>query len=189
MTDRERFQKIMRYEPVDRLPVFALEPFERPAIERWRREGLPADKTPIEFLRMAQFDRAGGIGISPVPEYEKKVLFEDADYLVETTGMGTTLKRCKSAPTTFYGHVDHPIKTRVDWDRYKERLDPNTPERSRYTITPADARRLNASENPVSVCLFPFFFRFGFYTMGMERFLTTFHIDDLQISDHVFPNA
>ena len=42
MTNRDRFLSIMRYEPVDRLPVMALEPFEKTAIERWHTEGLPA---------------------------------------------------------------------------------------------------------------------------------------------------
>ena len=41
MNDRERFRRIMAYEPVDRPPVLALEPFEESAIARWRKEGLP----------------------------------------------------------------------------------------------------------------------------------------------------
>jgi hypothetical protein len=149
MNNRERFLRIMRYEPADRLPVMALEPFEEPAIERWHGEGLLSGKTPVEFLKMAQLVRIGSVGPHPVPAFEEKVVSEDSEYLVATTAMGTTIKRCKTAPSTFYGHVDHPIKTRGDWERYKERLDPNAPD------------RLNASDDPVGVCFFPFFFRFG----------------------------
>ena len=46
MTDRERFRRVMAYEPVDRLPVMALEPYEAEALERWRTRGLPGRRRP-----------------------------------------------------------------------------------------------------------------------------------------------
>ena len=188
MTNRERFLRTMRYEPVDRLPVLELEPLEQPAIERWRGEGLPPDETPARFLKMAQFVYAGGVGLNPIPAFEAKVVSENSEYYVATTAMGTTVKHDKRAPTTFYGHVDHPIKTRSDWERYKERLDPDSPERLAAVLAPENVRRLNASDNPVGICFFPFFFRFGFYTMGMERFLTAFH-DEPDLMHEMFSHA
>jgi len=41
MTNRERFSRVLRYEPVDRLPVFEWAPWWDQTIERWHREGLP----------------------------------------------------------------------------------------------------------------------------------------------------
>jgi uroporphyrinogen decarboxylase len=178
----------MRYEPVDRLPVMALEPFEQPAIERWREEGLPPQKTPVGFLKMSQLVYTGGVGLDPVPAFEEKVVSEDSEYLVERTAMGTTVKRCKTAPSTFYGHVDHPIKSRGDWERYKERLDPDASGRLVDILDPHNVHRLNASDDPVGVCFFPFFFRFGFYTMGMERFLTAFH-EEPDLMHEMFSHA
>ena len=175
MNARERFLRIMRFEPVNRLPVMALEPFEKTAIERWRKEGLPPDTSPVDFLGMDQLVYVGGVGLGPVPAFEARLLHEDAEYLVETTSMGATVRRRKDAPSTFYGYIDHPIKTRADWDRYKERMDPASPERARADLTPERIQWLNSNDNPVGLCFFPFFFRFGFYTMGMERFLTAFH--------------
>ena len=188
MNNRERFLRIMRYEPVDRLPVMALEPFEQPAIERWHRQGLPPKKGSEEFLKMAQLVHTGGVGLQPIPAFEEKVLSEDAEYLVATTALGATVKRCKAAPTTFYGHIDHPIKTHGDWERYKERLDPDAPERLASILTPENIRQLNAADDPVGLCIFPFFFRFGFYTMGMERFLTAFY-DEPDLMHEIFSHA
>ena len=175
MTNRDRFLSIMRYEPVDRLPVMALEPFEKTAIERWHTEGLPADTSPVDFLGMAQLVYVGGVSIAPDPAFEQRVIQEDDEYFVETTSMGGTVRRSKSGPSIFYGHIDHPIKTRADWERYKERLDPDSPNRRGGHLDDARVRSLNESENPVGLCFFPFFFRFGFYAMGMERFLTAFY--------------
>ena len=175
----------MSYQPVDRLPVLAVEPYERLAVTRWRNEGLPIDKAPEEFLGMTRLVHVGGAGLSPIPAFKETVVFEDDEYLEQYTTMGATVRRRKEAPRTFYGHIDNPIKTRTDWDRYKERLNPESPERLSGVLDPDNVRRLNKSCDPVGILFFPFFFRFGVYTMGMERFLTSFH-DDPDLMRDVF---
>lgn len=45
MTNRERFQRVMRFEPVDRLPVFEWAPWWDKTLERWYKEGLPRHLT------------------------------------------------------------------------------------------------------------------------------------------------
>lgn len=175
MTDRERFQRLMRGESVDRLPVMAIEPFEQSAVDRWRGEGLPADVSPFEFLGMTRFENAGEMNLWPIPAFESKVLRETADTIVATTAVGTTVEYDRHAPTTFYGHLDHPVKTRADWDRYKERLIPDDPGRLAGIPDAARAREIETSGRPVALFFFPFFFRMGFYTMGMERFLLAFY--------------
>ena len=117
MNDRQRFIGIMRCEPVDRLPVMALEPFEAPAIERWHTQGLPAALHPTTYLGMARFVNVGDMGLRPVPAFPERVISEDGTYVVKTTALGTTVKCRKTAPSTYYGHVDHPLKTRDDWTR------------------------------------------------------------------------
>ena len=163
----------MAFEPIDRLPVMALEPFEQSAIERWRTEGLPDGAHPGEFLDMSTF--AGvPLSLGPVPAFEQTVLAEDAGSVTQISSMGATVKSMKEQPSLFYGHVDHPIKTRRDWDEYKLRFDATSPGRHPADLT-ALAQRLEQSPNPVHLSLFPCFFRFGFYSMGMERFLTAFY--------------
>ena len=137
---------------------------------------------------MSQLLNITSMGVHPIPAFEQRTLCEDDEYEVVTTGMGATVKRVKANPTTFYGHIDHPIKTREDWERYRGRLAVGAPERLGGILAPENVARLNASHDPVGVCIFPFFFRFGFYTMGMERFLTGFH-DDPGLMHEVFAHC
>ena len=51
MNDRERFCATMHYEPRDRCPVMDFG-FWDDTLERWRREGLPADVEPDDFLSL-----------------------------------------------------------------------------------------------------------------------------------------
>ena len=164
----------MNYESVDRLPVLAVEPFETSAIERWQREGLPGDSHPVDYLGMSQLVRIP-LSFDPIPPFERQVISEDVEHVVETTNMGALVRRRKDNPTMFYGHIDHPVKTRADWESYKLRFQASTPGR-----LPADWLRtvvpsLNESPDPVALYLFPLFFRLGFYSMGMERFLSAFY--------------
>jgi len=45
MDARERFRRLMRFEPVDRLPVIEWAPWWNQTIDRWRSEGLPDELT------------------------------------------------------------------------------------------------------------------------------------------------
>jgi uroporphyrinogen decarboxylase len=165
---------LFSYQTVDRLPVVALEPYEGAGLERWRREeGLPADQAPEACLGMDRLEKAP-VNYGPLPLFETQILSEDATYYVERDGMGATVRRRKDAPGMYYGYIEHPIKTREDWEQYKWRYDPHTPGRLPENLDQVCAE-LNASENPVGLDLFPCFFRLGFYLMGMERFLTAFH--------------
>ncbi|HEY3418293.1 MAG TPA: uroporphyrinogen decarboxylase family protein, partial [Armatimonadota bacterium] len=171
MTPRERFQCLMRYEPVDALPVVAVENYhEAAAIARWRTEGLPVDQYPTRFLGMGEFVYLP-LGLGPLPAFKDTVLSEDAESYVQIDWMGATVRRMKEAPGMYYGYIDHPVKTMADWERYAERFRADTPERLPADLA-ATVAELNASPNPVGLQFFPWFFRLGFYALGMERFLT-----------------
>ena len=173
ITPRDRFRRIMAFEPVDRLPVLALEPYEGRAIERWRKEGLPEDVGPEEFLGMSKLGRVP-VSFGPIPGFESRVVSENEEYETAVTSMGATIRRRKDNPSMFYGHIDHPVKTRADWEEYKLRFSAASPGRLPEDW-PSMASQLDASEDPVGICVFPFFFRLGFYGMGMERFLSAFY--------------
>jgi len=91
MNNRERFRKIMNYEPVDSLSVLAVEPFETTAIERWQREGLPDDTHPVDYLGMSRLVHIP-LSFDPIPPFERQVVSEDAEYIVETTNMGALVR-------------------------------------------------------------------------------------------------
>jgi len=174
----------MRVEPVDRLPVLALEPYEQPGLARWRAEGLPADQSPEQFLGMDTL-RKLPVNLGPVPAFEYRVVSEDAEYITDTDCFGATVRRRKDAPTMYYGYVDHPVKGLDDWIRYKnERYDASSIDRLPANMD-AVVAELNASENPVGLEVFPFFFRQGFYLLGMERFMTAFY-DEPELIHEMF---
>jgi uroporphyrinogen decarboxylase len=173
MTPRERFQQIMRFEPVDQLPVLALEPYETTGLEQWRQEGLPRDQSPEDFLGMDYLHKMG-FGFGPIPPFEGRIISETEDTYIETDWLGATVRRRKDAPSMYYGYIDHPVKNRKDWIHYKERFDSKSAGRLPSDLDQVIAD-LNASPMPVGFHLYPFFFRLGFYTMGMERFMTAFY--------------
>jgi len=174
MNGRQRFRRLMRYEPLDRLPVMALEPFEPTAIERWCAEGLPADADPVDYLGMSRLVYVP-LNFHPLPGFAPDVVAEDETYCIRRSPMGALVRHRKDNPTLFYGHIDHPVRTRADWEEYRQRFDADAPGRRPADWLASALPGLQASEHPVGVCLFPFFFRLGFYAMGMERFLLAFY--------------
>jgi len=184
MNARELFLKIMNYEPVDRVPVMALEPFGRYTIERWQSEGLPKGVSVQQYLKMDQIDYVP-VTFRPMPGFdESTIISEDDQYIIQLDDMGTTVRRRKDSPDMYVGHIDHPVKSREDWYRYRERF-LFRPERIKVELDERTIKRFNESENPVGICLYPFFFRLGFYAMGMERFMTAFY-DDADLVHDMF---
>jgi len=174
MTARERFRRTMAFEPVDRPPVLALEPYEESALRRWHTEGLPQGITPEEFLGMSRLVNVP-VSFGPMPAFEEKVIFRDDRYEHAISSMGATLRRYRDNPSMLYGHIDHPVKTRADWDEYSQRFVPSTPGRIPLQWAESVAGAPSAFADPIGVCIFPFFFRLGFYALGMERFLSAFY--------------
>ena len=182
MTARDRFLHIMNYEGADRVPVLALEPFETISLERWQREGLPPNRTITDFLGMDELVYVP-VSFEPMPAFDRGLIREDEQYVIERNVMGATVKRRKDAPATFYGHIDHPVKTPADWEEYKERFRAETRQRSPDDWGHQRIPQLNECQNPVGFCFYPYFFRLGFYALGMERFLTAFHEEPDLIRD------
>ncbi|MBU4198601.1 MAG: hypothetical protein KKG09_05780 [Verrucomicrobia bacterium] len=51
MNHRERFYNLMRFKPVDRLPVVEWAAYWKLTVDRWKQEGLPADITDPAAIR------------------------------------------------------------------------------------------------------------------------------------------
>jgi len=58
MTEKERFLNTLTGKRADRFPYFDLEPMDD-TLERWRREGLPADRSAAEFFGLETHHPAG----------------------------------------------------------------------------------------------------------------------------------
>jgi uroporphyrinogen decarboxylase len=123
------------------------------------------------------------LSLLPIPAYPRGPVSENAEYVEERGSMGGLIRRRKENPTLFYGHVEHPVRTRSDWERYKLRFTPSLTGRLPSDWESGSLPLLRGARDPVSLTIFPFFFRLGFYAMGMERFLTAFHEEPDLIHD------
>ena len=74
----------------------------------------------------------------------------------------------------YYGHIDFPIKNGDDWKKYAQRFNPSSPGRLPDNLE-EEITKLNESGDLIMLHFFPFLFRLGFYSMGMERFMTAFY--------------
>ena len=66
----------------------------------------------------------------PLTGFDQSILSEDADSYVQITNLGITIRRKKEAPLTYYGHIDHPVKTLWNWKLYALRFDPRSTDAS-----------------------------------------------------------
>ena len=181
MNAREKFNRIMNFKDTDSLPVLAMEPYEMEMQALWESQGhLKKGQTPEEKLGMDSLELIP-VNFGPLPGFEAKKLWEDETYRVETESMGGKVKRRKEAPSRYYGYIDHPVKSPGDWAEYKKRFAP-CPERISFALKNA-AEKYGKSENPVGIHLFPFFFRLGFYAMGMEYFMEAFYAEPEMMHD------
>ena len=116
-----------------------------------------------------------------VPQFEPRVISEDAGTIVMVNQGGQTVRVLKDAPQKMPMYLDHPVKDRDSWKEYRKRLDPDTPER-----WPADwnayVEKMNSRDYPVILSVGGFF---GFLRewMGLERLLLTFYDDPDLIGD------
>ncbi len=120
MTHKERFLRTLRYESVDRHPVYLAGPWHD-TLARWRGEGMPADVTDVhEFLGVKEYGYKMS-NITPIagphPTFEKKFLREEGDEVYSIDSYGRTVKDFKTH-TTMPEWVEFPVKEGADLRRY-----------------------------------------------------------------------
>ncbi len=118
MNNRDRFLRTLRYEPVDRRPLHLVGPWPE-TLARWRREGLPADADPHQFLGIADYGYPLAT-VSPIaglfPTFERKVLREEGDSVYLMDSYGRTVHDFKNT-TTIPEWVDFAVKSPADLRR------------------------------------------------------------------------
>lgn len=150
LSNRERFIRTMRFEPVDRCPVWHIGQWAE-TLDRWHQEGLPEDVTDVRAY--LGFDRRedAGVRFDLDPPFETAVLEEDAHTRVVRRSDGAVVREFKS------GHgrsmpqwLDWPVKTRSDWEALTERLRPDTAGRLPRDLSARQAE-WQARDYPLSV--------------------------------------
>ena len=130
MNRRERFLQTMTFGTPDR-PASGDYFFFDSTRERWEREGLPANADLNEYFEMDfdPFQWKVPAELSIFPRYETVVLEETEEYQILQTGREVIKIQKKVPPPAMPMWLSYPLQSREDWDDYKSRLDPETPER------------------------------------------------------------
>jgi uroporphyrinogen decarboxylase len=119
MTSHERFKRMFEHREADRVPII-----DGPwgaTIERWRREGLPADVSFIDYFGM---DHVVGVGGDSSPRYESKTIEETDEYVIQTTAWGATMKNWKHSAST-PEFLDFRVTDPDVWREAKARITPS----------------------------------------------------------------
>ncbi len=122
MTGKERMQRILKHQPVDRIGLF--EHFWNDTYKAWYEQGhVPGGQS---FEDHFQFDMQEFWAFNLVADldFERKVVAEDEDTITYLDGNGAILRRHKFHDTT-PEHVDFTVKEREDWEKIKPLLTPD----------------------------------------------------------------
>lgn len=202
MNARERFLATMRFEKIDRPPMWEFG-YWAGTVRRWYGEGLPKKTGVPEWLADGQSVRAEGaywdatrppdsdvhdylgfdkgirrlpLNIHLCPQFEPRVLEEHEDWFLWRDEDGIVKKDMKNKESLPH-FVRGPVQNREDWERLKaERLRPTIDGR-----LPADwpelVRELNQRDYPLLIGGQQGFYGTPRYLLGEELVLTTFYDD------------
>lgn len=163
LTHRERFRRQMHYQSIDRGVHWEFG-YLQETIARWHQEGLPSEITAGEgpgsveaYFGVDPSRRLPVMmGIHPNWEGETKILERKKDSAIVQRPDGTILEEKTAGIKTIPHYIKFPIANRNDWQRYKERLDPNHPDRKKVNWK-ALGEELRHCDVPVGVWIGSFF--------------------------------
>lgn len=151
MTARERFASICAFEPEAGPYIWSAAAWPE-TLERWAAEGMPVvdrsfgDLKEVNALLLGDEHRTEAIpvigaisgkgknGYAPwivavEPYFERRVLSETAEHVIEVDWDGTIVERKKEEDDTIPRYLEYPVKDRASWREFSKRLDPHSPGR------------------------------------------------------------
>ncbi|MBI2298241.1 MAG: hypothetical protein HYU66_04690 [Armatimonadetes bacterium] len=115
MTSRDRWLATLAHEEPDRIPIADV--LWVTTIERWHREGLPADQSPHSFFGYEWHGQGADLSFQlPVER-----LVDNDDHCLERDAFGAVTKVLKGRESVPEYH-DWTITSRSAWEEYKPRL-------------------------------------------------------------------
>ena len=122
MTDRERFLNVMRYQSVDRAPLWSFGAWPE-TTHRWQTEGFDPGNPPVTEDRRIW----AGDWFYPCPPFEHKVVAEDKHTITYINHEGILLRERKDNPySSMPQFIKYPVETREDFRKFwKERMKPD----------------------------------------------------------------
>ncbi len=140
MTGKERMQRILRHEPVDRIGLY--EHFWGDTHKEWTQRGWVKEGDDFADLFGFDMDECWVFNLTADLDFVPQLIAEDEDTVTMLDGNGATLRRHKFHDTT-PEHIDFAISSREDWEtRIKPLLTPD-PRRINFAAY-REARRRTA---------------------------------------------
>jgi hypothetical protein len=96
-------------------------------LQRWRQEGLPEGLEPWDAVGITYYHRVP-VRTRFCPEFEVEVIEETKDWVIRQNEDGV-IERCFKDHTSMPEFIRYPVESLDDFERIKERLDPDNPER------------------------------------------------------------
>ncbi len=132
MIPRTRFLETMTFGSPDR-PASGDYFFYESTRNRWEQEGLPPGVDLNEYFGMDFDPFRQNIPVTvvyPVPDFGGRLLEEDDKFKVFQDGQGGIVRVLKNEPPPAMPQwIRYPLASREDWNEFKRRLNPETPER------------------------------------------------------------
>jgi uroporphyrinogen decarboxylase len=125
LTSHERIHRMYEHREADRVPIWD-SPWDS-TLQRWRREGLPADVDFETTMELLGFDRYRSMRADNSPRYPTRVIEETEEYVTEFSAWGVTSRSWKHAGGV-PEFLDFTITTPDAWRAAKARM---TPDRDR----------------------------------------------------------
>jgi len=133
MTPRERLLSTLNFEPLDR--PFRMESlgFWNETVDRWHKEGLPADiNNQIAIHVYNENDMMAPVflgahehpGFDPL--FEDKIIEKNEKYIIKRDMTGSVVKIFTDGSSTPPTWLDYPVKDMKSWGDVKSRLEPGT---------------------------------------------------------------
>lgn len=187
LNPRERFNRIMHYEPVDRLPLWTVESVTEGAIRQWSKQGhFPIG---MDLSDVIELDGVHKINLDtdPLPSFVPRILENGERWRTTIDEYGFTVRTLKEqsvSPRVYY-YVAGTVKNRGDWEKLKERYNPHDLRRKPRTWGPELWEYLNSSSSPIvlGITWGPGRGPKNGYTMGLELFLETVISDPGLVKD------
>jgi uroporphyrinogen-III decarboxylase len=177
MTPKERFNRIMRFEPVDRPPVWRVEGVAEGTVRNWIKQNkVPEGMSLTDIIKIDKMETVT-LDSDPLPTFIPETIDEDDEWITTRDIYGFTVRTLKkqSVSPRIYYYIGGTVDSRADWDTLKRRYDPADPRRKPRSWSPALWEYYNKCDCPVGM-------RIGWgpgraakngYSMGLEQFLVT----------------
>ena len=124
MSAHERFLACMRFQPMDRVPLWEWGPWPS-TLRRWQREAL-GEGNPAPQYAECENKVQCGVDLWMLPRYEECVIREDNLSITKRTDRGQVMRTFKHPDRmSMPEHIEYPVKTRADFQVLKKRLDPS----------------------------------------------------------------